>query len=268
VLALLDEARGRGVDVTLDSYPYLAGATYLHAPLPGWAHAGGVDALLARLTDPAARARILDEVELLGSDGHHGVPMDWSTLVITGVREPAHERYVGLSVAEAAGDTPPGEFYLDLLVADRLGASCLVEVGNEENVRTVMTSECHTVGSDGILTGSRPHPRAWGTYPRYLGHYVRELGVLSLEGAVQRMTSRPARRLGLTDRGVVATGYRADLVCFDPATVRDNATYERPRRAPTGIPHVLIGGEFTVREGARTDRLPGRSIRGRTRSRA
>ena len=262
VLALLDAARARGIDVSLDSYPYLASSTYLHASLPSWAHEGGPDATVARLRDPAQRARILDELEVRGSDGHHGVPVNWATVVITGVREPAHERYVGLSVAAAAGAVPPGEFYLDLLVADRLGSSCRIEVGNEENVRTVMTSDCHTVGSDGILTGSRPHPRAWGTFPRYLAHYVRELGVLTLEQCVARMTSRPARRLGLADRGVVAAGYRADLVCFDAEAVRDNATYDEPRRGPSGIPHVLIGGEFTVRDGARTDRLPGRTIRG------
>jgi N-acyl-D-amino-acid deacylase len=262
VLALLDTARARGVDVSLDSYPYLASSTYLHASLPGWAHEGGPDATLARLRDPAQRARILDELEVHGSDGHHGVPVDWATVVITGVREPAHERYVGLSVAAAAGAVPPGEFYLDLLFADRLGSSCRIEVGNEENVRTVMTSDCHTVGSDGLLTGSRPHPRAWGTFPRYLAHYVRELGVLTLEQCVARMTSRPARRLGLADRGVVAPGYRADLVCFDPEAVRDNATYDEPRRGPSGIPHVLIGGEFTVRDSTRTDRIPGRTIRG------
>jgi N-acyl-D-amino-acid deacylase len=260
VLALLEKAQARGVDVSLDSYPYLASATYLHAPLPSWAHEGGPDATLERLRDPAQRARILHEIEVTGSDGHHGVPIDWATIVVTGVQDPALEPHVGQSIAALGG----GERYLDLLVADRLGSSCRIEVGNEENVRTVMTSPCHTVGSDGILAGSRPHPRAWGTFPRYLGHYTRELGVLTLEECVERMTSRPARRLGVPDRGVVAPGYRADLVCFDPDTVRANATFDEPRQPPDGIPHVLIAGEFTVRDGARTDRLPGRTVRGRS----
>jgi N-acyl-D-amino-acid deacylase len=262
VLALLDKATAAGLDISLDSYPYPASATYLHAPLPSWSNEGGPESTLARLRDSAQRARILADVEVHGSDGHHGVPMDWSTIVVSGVRDPALERYVGRTIAEAAGDTPPGEFYLDLLLADRLGSSCRIEAGNEENIRTVMTSPCHTVGSDGILAGSRPHPRGWGTFPRYLAHYVRDLGVLTLEECVQRMTSRPARRLRLPDRGVVAAGYRADLVCFDPDEVRDNATYDDPRRGPSGIPHVLIGGEFTVRDGVRTDRLPGRALRG------
>jgi N-acyl-D-amino-acid deacylase len=180
------------------------------------------------------------------------------------VREPDHERYVGSDIATAAAAAAmyPGDFYLDLLVEDRLGSSCLIEVGNEENVRTVMTSSRHTAGSDGILVGSRPHPRGWGTFPRYLARYSRELGLLSLEECVRRMTSRPARRLGLPDRGVIAPGARADLTCFSAEEVRDTATYADPRRTPEGIPFVLVGGVFTVRDGTRTDALPGRSVRG------
>jgi N-acyl-D-amino-acid deacylase len=204
---------------------------------------------------------MLQEIEVTGSDGHHGVPMDWSTIFVTGVRSPTLERYVGRSVAAAADGGPPGEFYLDLLVADGLGSTCRIEVGNEENVRAVMASPGHTGGSDGILAGSRPHPRAWGTFPRYLARYVRELGVLTLEECLHHLTGRAARRLGLADRGVVAPGARADLVCFDAAGVRDNATDDEPRRTPSGIPYVMVAGEFTVADGARTDRLPGRSVR-------
>ncbi len=260
VLALIDKAHAGGIDVSLDSYPYLASATYLHAPLPSWAHEGGLPATLDRLRDPDQRARILHELEVTGSDGHHGVPMDWATIIVTGVQDPSLEPFVGRSLADLS--PAPGTFYLDLLLADRLGSSCRIEAGNEENVRTVMTSPWHTVGSDGILTGSSPHPRAWGTFPRYLGHYARDLGVLSLEEAVERMTSRPARRLGLPDRGVIRAGYRADLVCFDPDTVRERSTFDEPRQPPDGIPHVMIDGDFTVRDGVRTDRLPGRTVRG------
>jgi N-acyl-D-amino-acid deacylase len=183
---------------------------------------------------------------------------------VTGVREPALERHVGASIADAAAAAgqPPGEFFLDLLLADRLGTSCLMNVGNEENVQTIMRSPRHTVGSDGILVGSRPHPRGWGTFPRYLARYQRELGVLSLEECVRRMTSAPARRLGRPDLGVIAPGARADITCFAPDRVQDTADYDEPRRAPEGIPHVLVAGQFTVRDGARTDALPGRSVRG------
>lgn len=262
MLALLDAATE--LDVSLDSYPYLASSTYLHAPLPSWAHEGGPDATRARLGDQAVRARILAEIEVDGSDGHHGVPIDWATIVVSGVTDPALEGHVGHTIAAlaAAAGAPPGEFYLDLLSADGLGSSCLIDAGNEENVRAIMQSRWQTVGSDGIFAGSRPHPRAWGTFPRYLEHYVRELGVLSLEECVAHMTGRAARRLGLPDRGVLAPGHWADVVCFDPAAVHDNATFADPRRTPDGILHVLIAGEFTVRDGVRTDRLPGRSIRG------
>jgi N-acyl-D-amino-acid deacylase len=265
VLAAIGAARDRGVDVTLDSYPYLAGATYLHALLPSWAHEGGTPALLDRLRRPQDRLRIVDEMEVAGSDGHHGMPMDWSTIVISGVGDAGLERYVGHSLAASAGveGVAPGQLFLDLLVADRLGSSCIVEVGNEENVRAIMTDPGHTVGSDGILVGSRPHPRGWGAFARILARYVREEGVLSLEEGVRHMTSTPARRLGLTDRGVVAAGAIADLVCFDPVGVRDNATYGSPRRPASGVVHVLVNGQFTVLDGRRTQALPGRSVRGR-----
>lgn len=263
VLAAVEAARGRGIDVTLDSYPYLAGATYLHALLPGWAHEGGPGVLLDRLSQPRARERIVHEMEVVGSDGHHGIPVDWSTIVVSGVRDATLERHVGRSVAEsaAAEGVPPAQLYLDLLVKDRLGSSCIVEVGNEENVRTILGDPQHTVGSDGILVGSHPHPRGWGSFARVLAHYVRHEGVLSLEQAVRHMTSTPARRIGANDRGVVAEGAVADLVCFDPATIRDNATYDDPRRTASGVIHVLVTGEFTVRDGVRTQALPGRSLR-------
>jgi N-acyl-D-amino-acid deacylase len=263
VLAAVEAARGRGLDVTLDSYPYLAGATYLHALLPGWAHEGGPGVLLDRLSQPRAREQIVHEMEVVGSDGHHGIPVDWSTIVLSGVRDAKLERHVGRSIAEsaAAEGVPAAQLYLDLLVMDRLGSSCIVEVGNEENVRTILGDPQHTVGSDGLLIGSHPHPRGWGSFARVLAHYVRNEGVLSLEEAVRHMTSTPARRIGATDRGVVAEGSVADLVCFDPATIRDNATYDDPRRTASGVVHVLVAGEFTVRDGVRTQALPGRSLR-------
>ncbi|MDB4873486.1 MAG: N-acyl-D-amino-acid deacylase [Gemmatimonadales bacterium] len=263
VLAAVEGARGRGLEVTLDSYPYLAGATYLHALLPGWAHEGGLVDLLDRLGEAKVRERIVHEMEVVGSDGHHGIPMDWSTIVISGVADAALERHVGRSIAQsaAAEGLRPARFFLDLLVADRLGSSCIVEVGNEENVRAILRDPEHTVGSDGILVGSRPHPRGWGSFARVLAHYVRDEGVLSLEEAVRHMTSTAARRIGLSDRGVVTEGAVADLVCFDPEAVQDNATYDDPRRAASGVVHVLVGGEPTVRDGVRTQALPGRSVR-------
>lgn len=263
VLAAIDEVTRRGVDVTLDSYPYLAGATYLAALLPSWTQSRGSEHALALLGDPESRARIIHEIEVLGSDGHHGVPMDWGTIRITSVGDAAQQWAVGGTIADLAQarSVAPGELFADLLVEDRMGTGCLVEVGNEENVRAVMAHPAHTVGSDGILVGEKPHPRGWGTFPHFLGAYVRDEAVMSFGEAVAHMTSRAARRLGLRDRGMVRVGYRADLVVLDPSMIASPATYDEPKLPPTGVRHVFVNGQPTVLDGRRTDRLPGRSVR-------
>lgn len=254
LLALLDGALAGGADISLDSYPYTPGCTTLVALLPGWANEGGPDAVLARLRDDAESERIRYALEVEGSDGCHGVPVDWSTIEIAGTTDPAYGSYVGTRLRD--WDTARR-----LLLGDRLGPSILQHVGHEENVRAIMRHPVHTGGSDGILQGAKPHPRAYGTFPHYLGHYVRELGVLSLEECVAHLSGRPAARLRLPDRGTVRVGHRADLVLFDPLTVAAGSTYERPRALPTGIPHVLIDGRFVMRDGRRTDVLAGRSVR-------
>jgi N-acyl-D-amino-acid deacylase len=263
LLAMIDAARADGVDVTLDSYPYLAGATYLHAFLPGWAHAGGPAATIARLRDPDLRERLRVELEETGSDGYHDVPIDWSTIVVSGVGAEAHRGLVGRSVADAAAaaGVRPIDLYCDVLAAEELGVSAIAHFGNEENVRETMRHPAHTAGSDGILVGERPHPRGWGTFPRYLGVYVRELGVLTLEQAIRKMTSLPAQRLGLADRGLVRPGMAADLVVLDQDRVIDTATYEDPKRAPRGIDCVLVNGTLVVDDGVHTGALPGRALR-------
>jgi N-acyl-D-amino-acid deacylase len=189
------------------------------------------------------------------------VPVDWSQITVSGVLKSEHAWWVGKSVVEIAGDANAGEAYLDVLVADEAGTSCIMHVGDEENVRAIMRHRAHTAGSDGLLVGDQPHPRGWGTFPRYLGHYARDEKVLSLEECVEHLTSRPARRLGLADRGRVAEGLVADLVVFDPATVRDVATYDDPRRTPAGIPYVMVNGELVIDGGVRTATLPGRAVR-------
>jgi N-acyl-D-amino-acid deacylase len=225
LLALIDDA---GVDVTLDTYPYLAGNTYLHALLPDWAQAGGPAEILARLSDPAIRARLRDELQL--NDVRVG----------------------GRRVNDV-------DELCDLLVERELAVSCTLHSGNEENVRAIMQHPAHTAGSDGILVAD--HPRAWGTFPRYFAVYVRELGILGWEETVRKMTSLPAQRLGLSDRGLLREGMYADVTCIDPETIRDTATYEEPRRLPEGIPYVLVNGRVVVDDGRRTDELPGRAIR-------
>jgi N-acyl-D-amino-acid deacylase len=270
LLAAVDSARKQGVEVTLDSYPYLAGSTYLHAVLPTWCHNGGHDAILARLADADLRQRLQVELEVTGSDGFQGIPIDWTTIVISGTARLHNAGLVGQSVADAASSAGkrPIDFLCDLLVDEDLGTSCVEHIGNEENVREIMTHPAHMAGSDGILVGDRPHPRAWGTFPRYLGHYARELGILSMEQAVRKMTSLPAMRLGFTDRGLVRPGMAADLVCFDAKTILDRGTYEDPRQAPDGIRFVIVNGIPVVDDGVHSGRLPGRSLRRRGAQRA
>jgi N-acyl-D-amino-acid deacylase len=263
LLALLDRALDAGADLTLDTYPYTPGCTTLAALLPSWASEGGPEEILARLADPVTAGRIRHDLEVTGSDGCHGVPVEWETIEISGVADPDLGDFVGRTVRESADlrGEAPWETARRLLVRDRLGTTILQHVGHEENVRAIMRHRAHTGGSDGILRGSKPHPRAYGTFPRYLGHYVREAGVLTLEECVAHLTSRPAARLRLPDRGLVREGYRADLVLFDPRTVAPGATFAEPRRLPTGIPYVLVDGRFVIEDGRRTDALPGRSVR-------
>ncbi|MER5808408.1 D-aminoacylase [Streptomyces sp. NPDC002033] len=254
LLDLLDTALADGADLTLDSYPYTPGCTTLVALLPSWAGEGGPEAVLARLRDDATAERIRHALEVEGADGCHGVPVDWSTIEVSGTTSPAYARHIGTRLD--GWDTARR-----LLLGDRLGPTVLQHVGHEDNVRTIMRHRAHTGGSDGILHGAKPHPRAYGTFPHYLGRYVRELGVLSLEECVAHLTGRPAARLRLPDRGLVREGHRADLVLFDPDTVAAGSTYARPRALPTGIPYVLIDGRFVIRDGRRTDVLAGRSVR-------
>ncbi|WP_354643353.1 N-acyl-D-amino-acid deacylase family protein [Kitasatospora camelliae] len=263
LLALVDAALAEGLDVTLDSYPYLPGSTTLAALLPGWSTAGGPDATLARLADPAARERIRADLEEHGSDGCHGLTADWTTVQVSGVADPALAPAVGRTVAQLATERGQSgtDTFLDLLRADRLATTVLQHVGDEENVRAVMRHPAHTAGSDGLLVGARPHPRAWGTFARYLGHYGRDTGLLTLEEAVTRMTGRPARRLRLDRRGLIRPGHHADLVLFEPATVRDTATYDHPRRPAAGIEHVYVNGTDVLRDRRPTGALPGRALR-------
>jgi N-acyl-D-amino-acid deacylase len=263
LLELLDDAIVDGCDITLDTYPYLPGATYLSALLPSWSTEGGPDATIARLSDADTRERIRADIEEIGSDGCHGVPVDWQSIEINGVRKAENTHLVGHSVAESArtAGRPPAELYFDVLVSERLGTSCLMHVGHEANVQAIMKHPAHTGGSDGLLVGERPHPRAWGTFPRYLARYVRELGVLELEECVAHLTGRAANRLRLNDRGLVREGYAADLVLFDPDTVADTATFDEPRQRASGIPYVLVNGVPVIDDGTHTGALAGHSIR-------
>lgn len=263
LLALIDAALDAGADITLDTYPYLPGSTTLAALLPSWAHEGGPDVTLSLLDDPEARERLRQAIEVTGSDGAHGETVDWDAIQVSGVRDAALADAVGLTIAQwaAATHVDATTAALDLMRDDRLGTGILLHVGDEDNVRAIMRHPNHSAGSDGILIGGKPHPRAWGTFARYLGHYTRELGVLTLEECVRHLAGTPARRLGMIDRGVIRVGAVADLVVFDAAVVADRATFDEPRLPAAGIVHVLVGGEFAVRDGARTGVAAGRLLR-------
>lgn len=263
LLAAIDRARAEGLEITLDTYPYLAGNTYLHAFLPTWMHEGGTDATLARLKSPDIHERLRHEMEVIGSDGFNGVPMGWEMLQIGGIMGEHDPAVVGMFLPDAAarvGQTPY-EFFVDLLIQTRLGVSCLAHIGNEENVQIILQHPAHVVGSDGILVGGRPHPRGWGTHVRFLAHYVRDLGLLSWAEGIRKMTSATARRIGCLDRGIVRPGFKADLVVFDPDTLRDTATYENPISYPEGVHFVAVNGVLVVDENQPTGATPGRALR-------
>ncbi len=248
-LALLQSARDSGVDVTIDVYPYTAGSTYLAAVLPPWANSGGADALISRLNDPATRKQISEEVEE-GSDEWQTLvdKVGWEAVVIATTK--GHPQYEGRSVASIAETmgVEPFDAACTLLLADPK-LLMIIHMMEEADVQQILAASFAMIGSDGVPTPGKPHPRIAGTFAKVLGHYSRELGLFSLEEAVRKMTSLPADRFNLGDRGRVSEGKVADLVVVDPATVIDRATYDSPLEAPLGIPTVIVGGQVAVRDG-------------------
>jgi N-acyl-D-aspartate/D-glutamate deacylase len=265
-LSMLREARAEGLDVGSDVYPYLAGSTTMTALLPDWALAGGRDAMLDRLADPEQRRRIQHDWATGRPQWDNRVgTIGWDNILISHLSTDANQDLVGLSVAAAAQarsrGEQPAEFLLDLLLAEGGRVGNIQMACAEEDLRQVMTDPATTFGSDGLYSGPRPHPRLHGTFPRILGEYVREQGVLGLGEAIRKMTSQPARRLGLVGRGLVGVGYHADLVVFDPATVAGPATYDEPTRHPEGISHVLVSGRLALLDGQPTGTRAGRALR-------
>ena len=258
-LALIDEARAEGLDVTSDLYPYLAGSTGLSALLPQWAHEGGKEAILERLADPEVRARMSASMQ---SEGF-AKDMEWDRVLISFA--PGKEEYQGRDVAELSQEQgkSPHEWIFDALLETGLRANMVTFMMSEENRTRELRHPAMMIGTDGMgyaLSGAMsqglPHPRNYGTFPRILGHYVREAKVISLEEAIWKMTGFPARKLRLPDRGLVKKGNWADLTLFDPERVTEKATYLSPHQYPEGIPHVLVRGVFVVRDGVHTGARP------------
>jgi N-acyl-D-amino-acid deacylase len=269
-LGMVDAAVARGLDVHSDVYPYTAGSTVLSALfVPLWAFEGSLDRLVERLSDPDTRARVVrdaEDMQLAFVDLPRWLgffPKRWllpamsfvlgRSIVISSVKRQV--RYEGMTIGAIAKERgrPLHEAMLDLLVEEDLGVTAIAHVMSEKDVQAVLAHPRTMVGTDGLPTrAGKPHPRTYGTYPRVLQHYVAELGLLTLEQAVHRMTGMVARKLGLRDRGVLAPGAAADVVVFDPRAVKDHATYADPRRSPEGIAHVFVNGAWSVRNGVHT----------------
>ncbi len=258
VLRLIDDARARGVDVAGDVYPYHAGSTKMDNLLPAWVHDGGLPKLLERIADKATRRRIVEECLVDGERwrtlSQGGVGFD--EILIATCRRHEVEGLTLAAFARQAGKTP-AEAMLDLLLEERATVGMVSFSQNLANVAKVLAHPAIMIGSDsiGLSEGvgpkhGKPHPRMYGTFPRVLGEYAREQKLFSLETAVHKMTGMPAARLGLRDRGVVRAGAAADLAVFDPATVKDEATFADPHRYPGGIPYVVVNGALVVDRGS------------------
>jgi N-acyl-D-amino-acid deacylase len=265
-LALLESARRDGVEVLGDAYPYTAYSTGLTVTFPDWALDGGRDALLKRLRG-SERERIRREAD---DYVRNADPGDYELVVIASVGTEANRRFVGKNLAEIAASwkVEPSEALVRLVDEEDGSVSYVGHGMSPENVELVLRHPLVMIGSDGHVLApvgraleTRPHPRSYGCYPRVLGHYARERKVLDLPGAVRKSTSMPADQAGLSDRGRIARGKKADVVVFDAARVMDGATFEKPHEFPVGIEHVLVNGVLVVEGGVQTKARPGRVLR-------
>lgn len=261
LLPLVDNGRARGLDLTFDTYPYLAGSTILGmVALPAWVQAGGIEATLARLVDPAVRERLQREWFSVGTP----YPLDTTTIAM--VANPDWRWAEGLTVIDAAKQAamPPGEFVCEVLAASGLAVGIVgYRPGDrtESDMRAILRHPAHMAGSDGIFRGGFPHPRGWGAFARYLGHHTRELKDYTWPEAITHLTSHAARRYRLNDRGLLRPGYAADITIFDPVRVTDRSTYAAGRALAEGVEHVVVNGQIALRDGEPTGATPGRALR-------
>ena len=261
MLALVDDARAAGLDVTFDLYPYEWASTRLLIMLPNWLQAGGVGPLRERLADRTVRARVRAEAAARGR--LFAGDRSWDEVRLGYFARPENAEWEGRTLGEylAATGLDPVDAICDLLIAEDLRINQVTPGPHLAGIRPFIRHSQAMIATDGVMIAAKPAPRTYGTYPRILGEFVREERWLGLEEAVRKMTGAPASRLGLADRGVVADGYRADLVVFDPAKVRALATYDDPRRFPEGIPYVFVNGVPVIDGGEHTGATPGRALR-------
>jgi N-acyl-D-amino-acid deacylase len=261
LLPLIDEGRALGLDLTYDSYPYLAGSTILGMiALPPWVQAGGIDATVQRLRDPAIRVRLKSEwfaVELSYA---------FENIRIALAAHPDWRWAEGLTLTAAAAEAKmdPGDFVCEILSASGMAVGIVVfrpGERTEADVRAILRHPAHMAGSDGIFCGGFPHPRGWGAFVRYLGYHTGQLGDYSWPEAVSHLATHAARRFRLTDRGLIRPGFVADIAVFDPAAVIDRSSYAAGRTLAEGVDHVLVSGTLVLENGEPTGATPGRALR-------
>ena len=274
VLARLEAARADGLDVSANIYPYTRASNGLDACLPLWVREGGTEKIIARLKDPASRERIRKEMDdpaspgwenqWFGSGGGDGV-------MVSEVLNQSLKKYEGRTLTQIGKDEnkDPRDALMDIVVADRGNTQCIISIMREDDVRTALVHRLVSFGTDsgakaedGPLAGTKGHPRGWGSFARILGKYVRDEKLMSLEEAIRKMTSLPAHRVGLLDRGLLRPGMAADITVFDPATIHDVATFEDPNHYSVGVRTVVVNGQVVVADGKITTARPGLPLRG------
>ena len=274
IIAMVQQARDAGHDVQANVYPYTAGQNNLSSIVPPWAHDGGRARMLERLADPAARARMRGEVlnGLPNWYNHYLATGDgWGGMLLVSLEHERNKPFQGRRMSEliAARGGNPADVLFDVLIEENGSVPTVFFHHSEQDMQLVMKQPWTSIGSDGSAVSpdgpsgrSNPHPRYYGTFPRVLGRYVRELKVLSLPEAVRKMTSLNADKIGIRDRGRLAAGMAADVTIFDQDRVIDRATFENPHQFPTGIPYVIVNGVVVIDNERHTGALPGRVLRG------
>jgi N-acyl-D-amino-acid deacylase len=237
LLSMIDESRQRGVDVMVDSYPYMAGSTYLHSLVPDWAQADGPEEILKRFAEKNTLQQIIRDLSMAN--------VDWSSVIISGLATSSNQPLLGCSIKQIAAKRKLAiaDTVCQLLVEENLAISFVYHHGNEADVCQIMRHHYQMIGSDGLQVGQRPHPRLFGSFARYLGHYVRDARMLQLEEAIRKITTLPASRLGLSNRGQLAEGMAADVVVFNEVGIEDRATYDDPCQPAHGVAYVIVNGK-------------------------
>lgn len=261
LIGLVEDARAEGLDVTFDTYPYEWASTRLLIQLPLWIQAAGPGPLKERLADRTARDRLRRELDARGAA--YTSPAGWADVRLGYFATPANLRWEGMTLADVMAErgVDAVDAMCDLLLEEDLRVNQVTSGPWAETMHHFVVHPVGMFGTDSTFIGAKPSPRTYGSYPRVLGEFVRERALLGLEEAVRKMTSAPAARLGLADRGMLRDGHAADLVVFDPASVASNATYDEPRRFPDGIELVVVNGTVVVDAGGHTGALPGRVVR-------